>query len=826
VPTSLRTWAARLSEEAARSDRAAELELWTDILADRGVRACGPLDPAVDVHATARTLTVTLPPEHTEPLLREVAARYRTGADAVLLTALALAVRRWRGEPAPGADTSLLVDLEGHGREDIDPGIDLSRTVGWFTSMYPVRLDPGAGLDPDLALKRVKEQLRAIPGKGLGYGMLRYLNPRTAGVLAAFAPPLIGFNFLGTFTPDGGGDWDTAPEASVLGSGADDRLPLGHALEINALVSGRAGERTLTAAWQWAGRLLREDDVRVVAEFWLETLQAIVAHARRPGAGGLTPSDVAVPGVGQDELDALGERFGGVSDVLPLSGLQQGILFHARYDSQGGDPYTVQNALLIAGPLDAARLRMACQRAVDRHQALHAAFTHRGDGTPVQVIAAAVDVPWREVVLGDGDGAGATTETVPELLAADRRQRFDLAVAPLIRFTVIRLAPDQHVFAVTSHHILLDGWSAGLLLSDLFLLYAGREDELTALAPYRDYLTWLAAQDAEAARGAWRDALDGARPALVAPGSHPSAPGAASATLSRDIDETATAALTAFARASHVTLNTCVQTAWALLVGWLTGQSDIVSGSTVTVRPAELPGAEHMVGLLINTLPARIRLLPRERVSSLLSRAQGGQAALSEYQYLALPEIHRAAGKSALFDTATVFQNYPGAGSAQDEAIAGLRISEFSGHDTYHYPLKLMIVPGNRLQAWLSYRTDAFTAEEADRILLAFTALLKALPDDPEVVPGAAEDGISLLCRLFADVLGLAGIGADDDFFALGADSLSVLALASRIAAETGISPELRTIFRHPTPARLAPYLWPGDAVRCLQPRAGTEARP
>ncbi|MCB5182201.1 condensation domain-containing protein, partial [Streptomyces antimicrobicus] len=319
VPTSFRTWANRLAEEARKPERVEELALWTGVLGRPEAPLGGrPLDPAVDTRGTARTLTLALEPEHTAPLLTTVAAAYHANANDVLLTGFALAAADWqRGLGRTGA--GVLIDLEGHGREDIVEGADLSRTVGWFTSLYPVRLTAGR-LDRDHlsgarlgeALKQVKEQLRAIPDNGVGYGLLRYLNPRTETVLAAHAHPQIGFNYLGRMGSAGaadegpaGRDWEAAPEAGGLGGGADDAMPLPHPLEVNSLTQDGPDGPRLVATWTWADGLLTEEQVRALGEGWFAALRALAEHAGSPAAGGHTPSDLPLVSLNQHEIDGL-----------------------------------------------------------------------------------------------------------------------------------------------------------------------------------------------------------------------------------------------------------------------------------------------------------------------------------------------------------------------------------------------------------------------------------------------------------------------------------------------------------------------------------------
>ncbi|WP_106399737.1 non-ribosomal peptide synthetase [Actinocorallia populi] len=310
VPTSFRRWAQKLTAEATDPRRAEELDTWLDLvegpnpkLGRRG------LDPAVDTAATARHLSGSLPPEITEPLLTTVPAAFHGQINDVLLTGLALAVAHWRRQRG-GRGTGVLLDLEGHGREEIVPGVDLSRTVGWFTTLYPVRLDPGTadwqeavsgGPAAGLALKAVKEQLRRIPDNGIGYGLLRHLNREAAEELGDLPRPQLAFNYLGRFASSAD-DWSPAPEE--LPAGEDPRMPMAHVLEITAVTHDRPDGPCLSFTWTWPDALLSEADVRALSEALEAALAGLVAHARTEDAGGFTSSDLLVE-LDQQEIDAL-----------------------------------------------------------------------------------------------------------------------------------------------------------------------------------------------------------------------------------------------------------------------------------------------------------------------------------------------------------------------------------------------------------------------------------------------------------------------------------------------------------------------------------------
>ncbi|MGW4551930.1 amino acid adenylation domain-containing protein, partial [Streptomyces violaceorubidus] len=310
VGTSLRRWARTLREEAVSPARGAEAEYWAGVVAGtEPPLGSAPLDAKQDTHATAGRLTLTLPAEVTGPLLTTVPTLFRAGVNDVLLSAFALALDAWLGADARSA---YLVDLEGHGRvEEAVAGAELSRTVGWFTSMYPVRLEPGhyhraealaGGAAAGTVLKRIKEQLRAVPGEGIGYGLLRHLNPATRARLAGGRRPQLGFNYLGRFgaAPQTGA-W--APEPGVAGpAGEADTAPLSHVVELNSHTADEPGGPRLVATWTWAGRLLPQESVARLAQAWFAALRALTEHAEAPDAGGLTPSDVALE-ISQEEID-------------------------------------------------------------------------------------------------------------------------------------------------------------------------------------------------------------------------------------------------------------------------------------------------------------------------------------------------------------------------------------------------------------------------------------------------------------------------------------------------------------------------------------------
>jgi amino acid adenylation domain-containing protein/non-ribosomal peptide synthase protein (TIGR01720 family)/FkbM family methyltransferase len=735
--TSFRRWAGRLADHAQHQQVLAEVPLWRAMLEAPALSVVdGSLDGRRDLIGSAGSLHVELAPAITRELLTRVPAAFHGGINDALLTALCLALVDWCRRRGRDSNRAVLIELEGHGREDTFEDVDLSRTVGWFTNLFPVRLDlDGIELDEALAggatlgraVKVIKEQLRAIRTNGLGYGLLRHLNPDTGPQLAALARPQIGFNYLGRFAAPSEMDWAAAEDGVVAGSDTG-ALPLAHVLEINAAtLDGRDGAM-LTANWSFASALLAEAEVRELANGWLRILETLVRHAAQPDAGGRSPSDLPLVALSQDEIEAVERRYPSIDDILPLSPVQEGLLFHVLYDVQGPDIYTLQLVLGLEGPLDRSLLEKSIQALLWRHANLRAAFRHENLRRPVQVIVSEASVPVRGRDLSDLDAA-AREPRFAEVLAEDRAERFDPSRPPLLRFTLVRFAADRHRLLFTSHHILMDGWSLPLLLRELVTLYAHDGDlaQLPRATPYRDYLAWLIAQDRGAAEAAWRDALAGleepTRVALLDRSHTHVVP----EQITVDLSAALTISLTEQARRLGITLNTIIQAVWGLALGRMTGRDDVVFGVTVAGRPPDIAGIESMIGLFINTLPLRLKLPPGKPLRDVLRDLQDAQSRLIAHHHLGLGDIQNLVGLGELFDTLVVFENYPVDRSSLEADAGGLRAAYLSDHGTAHYPLTLGALPREQLRLRLDYRPDLFDRADVERLAGRLMRLLEAV---------------------------------------------------------------------------------------------------
>ncbi|AWS40467.1 non-ribosomal peptide synthetase [Streptosporangium sp. 'caverna'] len=662
---------------------AAGIDAWQKILRTPDpAYPASVVQPAVDRRWGRITRHIT--GTNAERLLIDLPSLYHCDPEHIALAALAPALIEWRRTYLPKAGAWLRLDMA---------------TAGLPTA-YPVRLNPGipdvdkALAEPrDLAraLKRVKEQVRSVPNAGRTYSLLP-ADATTAQQPSTYVGSQVCFRLLPA---------EEAHGRTGVQHGGDDGAD--YALRIDALPA-EDGEAVETI-WRWDATRFTEAAVGALADRWMAVLSSLADLAERPGLGGLTPSDVGLVNVKQSAINQLAADYPGLCDILPLAPLQQGLLLYTAGIDDGPDPYQSQSLFDLDGPLDAERLRQAAHALLMRHDNLRAGFTHHGLQMPVQVVQDRVDVPWNVHELSQLTPAEQERGET-EILAADLAQRFDLANPPLLRFTLLRLAAERHRLLVSDHHILLDGWSTSLVWQQLFALYRG--EQLPTVPPFRDYLAWLAAQDRDATVSAWRRYLaDVSGPTRV----HPAKPASdvplrtTSLTLSPEL----TGSLQRRCAQVGVTLNTAVQTAWGITLGRLTGRDDVLFGNTVSERPADLDGIESMVGLLISTVPLRVRVHPGEPLGKTMTRVQESQLEMFPHRSFELTEIQRIFGADELFDTCYVFQNYP------DDALTqtgtdGLRVRERTqgAKGVSHYPLSVTVIPGRRLEIIVGHHPQVF----------------------------------------------------------------------------------------------------------------------
>jgi amino acid adenylation domain-containing protein/non-ribosomal peptide synthase protein (TIGR01720 family)/FkbM family methyltransferase len=723
--TSFAAWARRLDEYARAMPLEPELAWWRGECA--GLPAERREAKAPEIIAL-REVSFDLSARETQALLHEIHAAYRTQINEVLLTALAGALLDCGLAPVLG--------LEGHGREDLLEGADLSRTVGWFTTLFPVRLELQPSWGPDESIKAVKEHLRAIPQRGIGYGLLRYLRAGEPAVRALrdLAPPEVCFNYLGQLDQalPPGSRFSAAREGS--GPTQSRRNRRSHPIDVNADVSGGR----LRVTFQFNARERQLSAVEPLAERFHARLLVLIAHCRtriEERVASYTPADFPLAGLDPRELDRhLGTEWG-IEDVYPLTPLQEGIFFHSLL-APGTGVYVGQLTCTLPADLDFRRFRQAWERLVERHGVLRTAFLWEGLEEPRQAVRRSCALPWEEM---DWRSLPADEQRrrFEELRHRDRHAPLPFNEAPLTRFSLVRLDHGPG-FIWTFHHLLMDGWSLPLLVQELGVLYTalgeGREPALPPAWPFSDYIAWLQRQDPSRLEPFWREELAGFTTPTPLSIIHPAKPeeDAGYAEHRIRVSRELTAELKALAARHKLTLQTLTLGAWALLVSRYSGEEDVVFGSVVSGRPAALPGVETMVGIFINTLPVRVRVNGSEPLAPWLQRLQERQLARQELEHSPLARIQRwseiPAG-SPLFETLYAFQNYPTPGEGDP---GGLRVGNVQSVEHTNYPLTLVLTAVDRLSLQLTSDRARVEIDASQRLLHHLSMVLSSIAEGPE----------------------------------------------------------------------------------------------
>ena len=720
--TPFRDWALHLDARARDGGFDDELPHWAHLAASPAATLPADTD-GPDTTATARSVTAALTPDQTRALLHQVPGAYRTQINDVLLTALSQVLARWTGHD------QILIDLEGHGREEDQlPGTDLSRTIGWFTTIYPVTLTaPPGGWGQ--ALKSVKEQLRAIPRRGLGYGALRYLSPHPE---LATRPP-VSFNYLGQLdraVPARGLIHATSHGLDATASPAAARA---HQLEINA----RIQDHCLQLTWTYSASRHHQATITALARNMTQALDEIITHCTTPGTGGRTPSDYPLAPLDQPTTDHLAGDGHHIEDIYPLTPMQAGMTFHSL-NQHDQDLYLEQTTFILDGVTDPDVLAAAWQHVTDATPILRTAIAWENVPQPLQVVHRAAALPITRLDWTSLDEP-ARRDALTQYLDHDRAAGLDLTAPPLMRLAIARLSPTQVHLIWTFHHLLLDGWSVFHVLTDVFAahaaLTAGHPPAPAARPPFRDYLHWLARQDPAHAETYWRHALAGfATPTPLPydqpPAHHHTAQSAQWHTAA--LDEQDSARLQEFTHKHGLTLNTLLQGAWALLLSRYTGHHDIIFGATVSGRPADLPGASDITGIFINTLPVRARIDDASTVTAWLQTLQHTQAEARQHHTAALAQVQAwtpVPDGASLFDSIVVFENYPVNNDAA--AAHGLQLRDLDAREKTNYPLTITASPGPPLTLATGYDPALFTTTTAQQITRHLQALLTAITADP-----------------------------------------------------------------------------------------------
>ncbi|MES2733434.1 MAG: non-ribosomal peptide synthase/polyketide synthase [Bacteroidota bacterium] len=675
----------------------------------------------------------------TQQLLQEVPKAYHTEINDVLLAALAKVMSEWNGR-------NVVIGLEGHGRQEIAHDIDFSHTVGWFTNLYPVLLDGKGNPAASTLLKETKERLRQVPDKGLGYGILKYINQEAS--LQGNSPWEITFNYLGQFDTVGrSGTW-FSPAGEDVGANVGEEFVQNRKFAVNSYVSG--GE--LLLEWNYSSRHYEAATIQALADSYVQVLESLIAHAVEQAQEQpvFTPSDYGLGGiVSNAELDtfldatlANGEkRRDQIAGLYRLSALQEGLLFHGLYD-EGIGIYIQQ----FTGDLEAPDLDLLVQSwqyLVDKHSILRSGFHYDAFRIPVQAAYKEVKLPvtrldYRDLSEEEQQQAWTTYEE------DDRNRGFDFAEAPLMRLTLMHLSDTHYRLVWTFHHLLVDGWSGSILIEELLQTYDLLVTGQTLVAPeedrYEELIRYLERRDPEEDADYWRQYLDGVTSGTLLP--------FISATAGRTkgkgeyitermaLDGEKARNLLAYAQQNRVTANTVIQGVWAYLLYRYTGNQHVTYGVTVSGRPDDLPGVERRVGMYINTLPFHGVIDPAQGITDWLRQIQSQQVQSREHQYTSLNDMQRWMEISGdLFDNFLVFENYP-VSNLLSTHNWHLQLYNTDMQDHANYPLGITAIVAEEISIGFKYNASLLSAAYIEQLCGHFEQVIEQFVSQPAAKVG------------------------------------------------------------------------------------------
>ncbi len=678
-------------------------------------------------------ISVSLTKEETNSLLKDVPSVYNTQINDVLLTALTQTFSAWAG------NNELYLHMEGHGREELGEHLDISRTIGWFTALYPVVLKLEEPASIAKSFMSIKEQLRAIPNHGVGYGILRYLSNKDVSTeLRNIPEPQVLFNYLGQYDQlfSENSLFQLAPESG--GRTCDLLGNRKHLLEINAFIV----DDKLSVEWSFSRNIYKNKTIDKLARSFIKNLQSIIEHCMLPESGGITPSDFPLSGLDIKQLDHLASLvlesdsdINLIEDIYPLSPMQEGMLYHSLLEPDSGY-YFEQYQCLFKANIDAEIFKDAWQYVVDRNPILRTGFFWDGLKTNLQVVYSQ-----REISFSYHDMSAYNSDDQDDklnlILSEDKSLLFELDSAPLMRIKLLKLHYNTFKFIWSYHHLLLDGWSVPLLLNEVFTAYemmcANTAVHIQPTRPYRNYIAWIFQQDKEKAKSFWEKRLSGysVPNSLSAIEFNKAKEEEIFSETQLEISEELTEKLQLLSQKNNITLNSIFQAAWAIILNRYCGEENIVFGTTVAGRPPQINGIEEMIGIFINTLPMHIKINSEHTFLNLAKRIQDLQLEMRDYEYSSLVDIHSwsdVAQSVPLFESLFVFENYPSEESMHSE----LQMFDVSLFEKTNFPLNIIIQPDKQIQIDIGFDAARFDSVQVERLLGHIEELLISVTTNPD----------------------------------------------------------------------------------------------
>lgn len=722
LPTVLnpyKKWHSVLISYSKHKDTLRHIEYWKKVQHQTAAFVL-PVDhsPARKKSSESSEWVTMLTPDDTELLLHHCSQAYHTEINDLLLTAWSLALSAWSGQK------TIAFRLEGHGREHFVSDIDLTRSIGWFTSMFPVCIQITDSSPLGATIKSVKEQLRCIPHRGMSYGALRYCHPNTEvrSELSASEPQAL-FNYLGQF--DQGNVSELNQWLGFTSDAAQDySSPLNHGtslLELNcSIVHGK-----LHLFMKYSKRFYEEATITQFLDTFITRLLAIIEHCSRIEHQEFTPSDFPSVSLKQHSLDQIVKTYHwqfGLDNMMYLSPLQEGLLFH-YLDHPSSDQYFVQVSWKYHGRLDVDRYREAWNSIISENDSLRTCYIWEALDKPIQCIVRNVEWDWTFLDF-EAEQPEQQQECIERWMTMDRNRRFDLS-QPAFRITLIQTASNEWTMIWSYHHILLDGWSLPLLLSRVHELYAcslqNRMPQRSLTRSFETYIRWLNNKDRTEAESFWKAYLaDVTEPTHlpiekgIFPDVHQPIENQQIETFC--IDSRRTKRITDFVQKAQVSLNTLVQFAWGKVLQVYQDADTTVFGMVVSGRGSDLAQSDRITGMLINTLPLVMHWNVEQTITEYVQKLHQTIQKLNDYSYVSLNELNSWSGIQGhvMFYSIVAFENYL---NDYRQPENELKMSAMEEREKTNYPMTITVAnDGEQITIKFMYDADRLKQETVCRL--------------------------------------------------------------------------------------------------------------
>nr|WP_295871847.1 non-ribosomal peptide synthetase [uncultured Chitinophaga sp.] len=683
---------------------------------------------------TGHTVSFLLGREATTQLLTDAHKPFNTGINDLLLAALMISVHRCFGMD------ELVIELETHGRDEILPEVNISRTVGWFTGIYPVVLSAERNSTAIATIRHIKEILRGVPDNGKDYPVYRYLDPRfTADFPAPPQQAAVSFNYLGQFDSDIPQDLCSLAD-EPRGEELDPLRPMEHDWDISGQVVG--GQLTMQLIYSTVQ--FKEDTINGLMSVYRETLESLISCCLQQEKILLSPSDLSFKKLPARLLDELQQRYE-MSDAYLLSPMQEGMLLHALMQPES-DLYFEQMTLSVAGELNVNAVEESMNALIDRYDILRTLFLHNEYERPLQIVLKERKIDFLFKDVRQECRESGKEKIVSRFQEEDRKKSFDFAGDVLMRLTVLHTGANEYSFIWSHHHIIMDGWCMGIIIKEFRDIYdsklSGRQVKLLPAGKYARFIEWLHKKDRMSAITYWQEYLAGFEALTTLPqreapsGDHPPylqqsleiVPGTEIERLLHQMSVT-----------HDVTLYTILQVAWGVMLSRYNNTGDVVFGSVVSGRSPEIEGIEDYIGLFINTVPVRINYEDTDTISDLLKRVQENAVKGEQYHHCPLSEVQAASGSGRnLLDHILIFENYPVAdeiqGPAAEENRQGTSSFIINGIEVFekvNYDLYVTVFPGKALTIRCSFNAGVYDPAVVGQVLRCFKEVLKNMAANP-----------------------------------------------------------------------------------------------